>query len=127
MAGFLPSISHLRLFGCAIYVPISPHYHMKLSPKRHLRIHVRFNSPSTIHYLKPTTDNLFTARSIDYQFDESTFPILAGETLGKIDQIVTFDWPKDKSLPPDPYTRKGEKEIQRILQLQSIANNTLSI
>ena len=26
-------------------------------------------------------------------------------------------------MPPDPYTGEGEKEVQRILHLQSIANN----
>ena len=36
-----------------------------------------------------------------------------------------FNWPKDKPVPPDPYTREGEKEVQRILHLQSIVNNAL--
>ena len=34
-----------------------------------------------------------------------------------------FNWPKDKPIPPNPYTREGEKEVQRILHPQSIANN----
>jgi hypothetical protein len=34
-----------------------------------------------------------------------------------------FRWPKDKSVPPDPYTRQVEKEVQRILHPESIANN----
>ena len=36
-----------------------------------------------------------------------------------------FNWPKDKLVPPDPYTGEGEKEVQWILHLQSIANNAL--
>ena len=76
-----------------------------------------FKSPSIIRYLKPTTSNLFIARFADCQFDESTFPILGEdnwkrETSGKVDQIVMFNWPKDKLVPPDPYTREGEKEVQ---------------
>ena len=87
-----------------------------------------FNSPSIIRYLEPTTGDLFTTRFADCQFDESTFPILGEdnwkrETSGKIDQSLMFNWPKDKPVPPDPYTREGEKEVQRILHLQSIANN----
>ena len=128
MTGFPPSVSHLRVCGCAVYVPISPHYRRKLGPQRRLEIYVGFNSPSVIRYLEPTTDDLFTTRFADCQFDESTFSILGEdnwkrETSGKVDQIVMFNWPKDKPVPPDPYTREGEKEVQRILHVQSIANN----
>ena len=38
-----------------------------------------------------------------------------------------FNWPKDKPVPPDPYTGEGEKEVQQILHLQSIANNAPSV
>ena len=51
MTGFRPSISHLRVFGCAVYVPISPHYRRKLGPQHCLEIYVGFNSPSIICYL----------------------------------------------------------------------------
>ena len=34
-----------------------------------------------------------------------------------------FNSPKDKPVAPNPYTREGEKEVQRILHLQSVANN----
>ena len=76
MTGFPPFVSHLQIFGCAVYVPIYPHYRRKLGPQRHLGIYVGFNSPSIIRYLEPTTGDLFTTRFADCQFDESTFPIL---------------------------------------------------
>ena len=76
MTGFPPSISHLRVFGCVVYVPISPHYRRKLGSQCRLGIYVGFNSPSIIRYLKPTTGDLFTTCFVNCQFDESTFPIL---------------------------------------------------
>ena len=75
MTGFPPFVSHLQIFGCAVYVPIYPHYRRKLGPQRHLGIYVGFNSPSIIRYLEPTTGNLFTTRFADCQFDESTLTV----------------------------------------------------
>ena len=31
-----PNISHLRTFGCAVYVPIAPPLHIKMGPQRRL-------------------------------------------------------------------------------------------
>jgi len=67
-----PSISHLRKFGCATYVPISP-------PKRttmYLEIYVGYKSSSIIKYLEPTTGDLFMARYADCIFNEDHFPAL---------------------------------------------------
>ena len=33
-----PNISHLRIFGCAVYVPISPPQHIKMGLQRRLGI-----------------------------------------------------------------------------------------
>ena len=79
MTDFPPPVSHLQGFGCAAYALISPHYHRKLGPQHHLGIYVGFNSPSIIHYLKPATGDLFTARFADCQFYELTFLILGGD------------------------------------------------
>lgn len=34
VTGYEPDISHLRTFGCAVYVPITPPLHTKMGPQR---------------------------------------------------------------------------------------------
>ena len=46
-----PNISHLRIFGCAVYVPIGPPPRTKKGPQRQLGIYVGYESPSIIKYL----------------------------------------------------------------------------
>ena len=55
VSGSQPNISHLRVFGCAVYVPIPPKPRSKMGPQRRLGIYVGFLSASIIHYLKPLT------------------------------------------------------------------------
>ena len=71
-----PNISHLRVFGCAVYVPIPPKQRSKMGPQRRLGIYVGFLSASIIHYIEPLTGNLFTAHFASCNFDESLFPPL---------------------------------------------------
>jgi hypothetical protein len=86
--GFPPSVTHLRIFGCAVYVPIPPHQRSKLGPRRQLGIYVGFQSPSIIRYLSPQTGDLFTAHMSMCEFDEQTFPKL-GEDEGLSRQRLT--------------------------------------
>ena len=65
-----PNITHLRIFGCAVYVPIAPPQRTKMGPQRRLGIYVGFESPSIIKYIEPLTGDIFTARFVDCQFDE---------------------------------------------------------
>lgn len=74
--GQVPNISHLKVFGCAVYVPISPPQRNKMGPQRRIGIYVGFDSPSIIRYLEPLTGDVFTARYADCHFDESMFPKL---------------------------------------------------
>jgi hypothetical protein len=48
-----PSISHLRKFGCAVYVPISPPLRTSMGPHRKLGIYMGYSSLSIIKYLEP--------------------------------------------------------------------------
>jgi hypothetical protein len=77
-----PSISHMRKFGCVVYIPISPPQRTSMGPHRKLGIYVGYESPSIIKYLEPLTGDLFTARYADCIFDEDNFPAL-GETSTK--------------------------------------------
>jgi len=79
--GNQPSISHLRKFGCAVYVPISPPQHTIMGPQRKLGIYVGYKSPSIIKYLEPLTGDLFTARYADCIFDDDNFPALGGDNM----------------------------------------------
>ena len=59
--GQQPNINHLKIFGCAVYVPIAPPQRSKMGPQRRLGIYVGFDSPSIIRYLEPLTGDLFKA------------------------------------------------------------------
>ena len=114
-----PNISHLRVFGCAVYVPIAPPQRTKMGPQRRLGIYVGYESPSIIKYLEPMTGDLFKARFVDCHFDESVYPTLGGEhkSLGK-----EIDWNSSSLSHLDPRTNQCEQEVQRIIYLQNIAN-----
>ena len=77
--GHQPNISHLRVFGCAVYTPIAPPQRTKMGPQRRLGIYVGFDSPSIIRYLKPLTSDMFTVHFANYHFNETIFPSLGGE------------------------------------------------
>ena len=74
--GYQPNISHLRIFGCAVYIPIGPTHRTKLGPQLHLCIYVGFQSSSIIKYIEPLTGDVFTACFADCHFDENVFPPL---------------------------------------------------
>jgi transposase InsO family protein len=122
--GFPPRLDHLRVFGCAVYVPVPPPNRSKFGPQRQLGIYVGCVSPSIIRYLAPASGELFTARFADCIFDESKFPSLGGEdkhknTLKRSEP--SFDWPNSQALPLDPKTAELNLSVQKILDLQMIA------
>jgi len=67
---------HLRIFGCAVYIPIAPPQRTKIGPQRRLGIYVGYDSPSIIRYLEPKTGDVFTAQFVDCHFNEAIFPTL---------------------------------------------------
>ena len=76
--GQQPNVSHLRIFGCAIYVPIAPPNRTKMGPQRKLGIYVGYDSPSIVRYLEIQTGDVFKAQFADCHFDESKFLTLGG-------------------------------------------------
>ena len=98
-----PNISHLRIFECAVYIPISPPHRTKMGPQRRLGIYVGYESPSIIKYLEPSTGDLFTARFVDCHFDEKLYPTLGGETK----QLV-ISWNELSLSHYDPRTKQCE-------------------
>ena len=80
--GSQPNVSRFRIFGCVVYVPITPPQCSKLGPQCRFGIYVGFNSPSIIRYLEPVTGDVFTTRFADCHFDENVFSLL-GEDKSK--------------------------------------------
>ena len=77
--GKQPNISHLRIFGCVVYIPIAPTQRTKMGSQRRLGIYVGFDSLSIIRYLELLTGDIFTACFVDCHFNEKVFPPLGGE------------------------------------------------
>ena len=105
--GYESDISHLRTFGCGVQVPIAPPKRTKMGPRRHLGIYVRFNSPSIIMFLEPTTGDLFTARFAYCHFNETIFPSIGApkiEMAAKKKSVKVFSWNEKNLSQFDPRT-----------------------
>ena len=68
-----PNIFHLKIFGCAVYVPIAPPQRTKMGLQRRLGIYVGYESPSIIRYLEPKIGDVFMPRFADCHFNEAIF------------------------------------------------------
>ena len=117
-----PSISHLKIFGCAVYVPIAPPQRTKMGLQRRLGIYVGYESPSIIKYLEPMTGDLFTARFVDCYFNETVFPALGGEKVDPRKKEIEIIWNATQLSMFDPRTNICEQEVKKIVHLQSVAN-----
>ncbi|KAL0558683.1 hypothetical protein IC582_003263 [Cucumis melo] len=114
-----PNISHLQIFGCAVYIPISPPQRTKMGPQRRLGIYVRFESPSIIRYLEPLTGDVFTTRFANCHFNETKFSTLGGGIKKLTNEIA---WNVSLLSHLDHRTKQCELEVQKIIHLQSEAN-----
>jgi hypothetical protein len=92
-----------------------------MGPQRRLGVYVGFDSPSIIRYLEPLTGDFFKAHFEYCYFDENIFTSLRREkSLPEARQEIT--WNNSTLSHLDPPTNQCELEVQRIIQLQSIAN-----
>ena len=114
--GQQPNINHLKIFGCAVYVPIAPPQRSKMGPQRRLGIYVGFDSLSIIRYLEPLTGDLFKARFNDCHFNESIFPPLGGEK-SQPEARQGIAWNAINLSYLDPRTNQCELEVQKIINL----------
>ncbi|KAL6334268.1 hypothetical protein AAG906_014667 [Vitis piasezkii] len=119
--GKQPNVSHLRIFGCAVYVPIAPTQRTKMGPQRRLGIYVGFDSPSIIRYLEPLIGDVFTARFANCHFNESIFPSL-GREKSIPEERREISWKSSTMSHLDPHTNQCELEVQMIIHLQNLAN-----
>jgi hypothetical protein len=92
-----------------------------MGPHRGLGIYVGFDSPSNIRYLEPLTGDIFKACFEYLHFNENIFPLLGREkSLPEVRQEIT--WNNSTLSHFDSRTNQCELEVQRIIHLQSIAN-----
>ena len=119
--GYQPNISHLRVFGCDVYVSIAPTHRPKLGPQRRLGIYVGFQSASIINYIEPLTGKVFTARFADCHFDENLFLPLGGDKPIQ-EEWREITWNESSLSHLDPRTKQSELEVQKIIHLQGLAN-----
>ena len=87
-----------------------------------MSIFVDYESSSITRFLEPLTDDLFTAFA-DCHFDETVFPSLGGDSHVNIDKErreLTWHVPTQSHL--DPPSAHSDKEVQKILSLQNVAN-----
>ncbi|KAL6322691.1 hypothetical protein AAG906_015377 [Vitis piasezkii] len=122
--GKQPNISHLRIFGCTVYVPIAPIQRTKMGPQRRIEIYVGFDSPSIIRYLEHLTCDVFTPRFTDCHFNESVFLSLGGEKSIP-EERREISWKASTMTHLDSRTNQCELEVQRIIHLQNLANQLL--
>ena len=67
-------MSHfLRIFNCAVYVPIAPHNALQLGLPKRLSIYIGKASPTIVRHL------ILDRRSLYCHFDETVFPSLGGD------------------------------------------------
>ena len=122
------NISHLRIFGCAFYVPIAPTQRTKMGLQRRIGIYVGLDSPSIIKYLEPMTGDVFRARFVDCHFNETVFPQLGwgggGGGGGKLilEERHEITWNASTLSHLDQRTNQCELEVQMIIHLQNLAN-----
>ncbi|CAL9021210.1 unnamed protein product, partial [Prunus brigantina] len=93
-----------------------------MGPQRRLGIYIGFDSPSIIRYLQPLTGDMFTTHFADCHFDETCFPQLRGEKVPLPEEGREFTWNASSLFHLDPHTNQIEREVQRVIHLQSIAN-----
>ena len=116
-----PNISHIRIFGCTIYVPIAPTHRTKMGPQRRLGIYVGYDSPSIIRSLEPSTGNVFTTRFANCHFNENLFPPLGGEkSVSEERREIT--WNASIMSHFDPRINQSELKVQRIIHFQNLTN-----
>ena len=108
--GHKSNISHLRIFGYVVYVPITPPQRTKIGPQRRLGIYVGFDSLSIVNYLKLLTRDLFTAWFVYCYFNQTNFPILGGE-IQKLEKEITWNVSLLSHL--DPHIDQCELEVKK--------------
>jgi hypothetical protein len=121
LSGRPPDVSHIRVFGCQVWVPLPEPRRHTIGAHRQEGVYVGFDSPSIIRYLDPLTCNLYKARFANCKFIETHFPTLS---IPSNPTSLNFGAPETLTLNPDPPTPLTNTEVVKLLNLKSLAETT---
>jgi uncharacterized protein YozE (UPF0346 family) len=93
-----------------------------MDPHRKLGIYMGYHSLSIIKYLKPLTGDLFTVWYADCIFNDDHFPAL-WEDYKYHSEYQEINWDDKYIISSDPRTKETDLQVQKIINLQNIANN----
>jgi hypothetical protein len=83
---------------------------------------VVYHSPLIIKYLEPLTGDLFIAWYADCIFNDDHFPALGRDYKYHL-KCQEINWDDKSILSSDPRTKETELHVQKIINLQNVANN----
>jgi hypothetical protein len=83
---------------------------------------VEYHSPLIIKYLELLTRDLFTTRYADCIFNEDHFPALGGDYKYH-SECQEINWDDKSIISSDSRTKETELQVQKIINLQNVANN----
>jgi hypothetical protein len=118
VSGRTPNVSHLRTFGCQVWVPVPEPAIRTISAHREEGIYVGFDSPSIIRYINTRTTQVHKARFENCRFVETIFPTIPSPPG---EAPLTFRAPISMTMNPDPRTTLPDEEVKKLIHLQTIA------
>lgn len=117
-SGRIPDVSHIKVFGCQVWVPVAEPKRKTIGAHREEGIYIGFDSPAIIRYLVPATGILLKARFANCRFIENIFPRLQ---KSESNTSLDFHAPETLTMNPDPPTGLSETEVSKLLHLKSMA------
>lgn len=123
LSGRPPDVSHIRVFGCQVWIPVPDPKRHTIGAHRQEGIYVGFDSPSIIRYLDPSTAALYKARFANCKFLEHKFPTLTLTSPPTASPLI-FGAPETLTMNPDPPTSLANTEVTKLLNLKALAENT---
>ena len=114
----VPNVSHLRTFGCRVWVPVEEPHGKTIGRHCQEGIYVDFDLPCIIRYVISSVGTLQRARFQNCKFEENHFPSI--ETP-KPSLSLEFWAPKTFTLNPNPRTALADSEVSKFLHLKSLA------
>ena len=121
LAGRSPNVSHLRVFGCQVWIPVAEPNRKTIGTHRVESIYLGFDSPSIIRYMDIGNGNILKARFVNCKFVENVFPKPITDSTRK-SVPLTFKAPETSTLNPDPRTALADTEMQKLLNLKDLVD-----
>ena len=81
--GHESNISHLKIFGCVVFIPIALPQCTNMGPQRRLGLYIGYEFLSIIKYLEPMTGDTFTTPVILIRQIEHTIKTTCLDNVGE--------------------------------------------